>query len=76
MHFLKRNYSVVDLLHYRHFVNKNPGLKPIGHLKKYNEKYPELSEEQKLANLLAALDFNKEHGELTGEDIPEEKKWK
>lgn len=46
-----RQYSKLDLLRFRRYANENPDLKPIQLIKGYDEKYPELSEEQKLKNI-------------------------
>jgi len=48
---IRTKYSVIDLLRFRNFANENPEMKSIDLLKNYSIKYPELSEEQKLANL-------------------------
>ena len=40
------------------FAKKNPDLKPIPLIKAYNDKYPEVTIEQKLANIRNWLDDN------------------
>ena len=40
------------------FARENPDLKPIPLIKAYNEKYPEISEEQKLKNIRNWIDDN------------------
>lgn len=48
---IRIKYGVIDLLRFRNFANENPDMKSIDLIKNYNIEYPELSEEQKLANL-------------------------
>lgn len=50
-----RKYSMVDLLRFKKYAEENKSLKPIELIKGYNLKYPELTEEQKLKNLIKGL---------------------
>ena len=47
----RRKYGVIDLLRFKNFALENPEMKSLELIKNYNIKYPELSEEQKLANI-------------------------
>ena len=67
-----RKYTTFDLIRFRNFAKDNEGLKPVELIKAYNEKYPELTEKQKLINLSKALGINNLHKALTGENIPED----
>lgn len=50
-----RKYSMVDLLRFKKYAEENKDLKPMELIKGYNLKYPELTEEQKLKNLIKGL---------------------
>lgn len=47
----RTKYSSIDMIRIVKFAKENPELKPIPLIKAYNEKYPEISEEQKLKNI-------------------------
>lgn len=66
-----RRYTRLDLIRFHRFALKNPELKPIDLVKAYNEKHPEKSAKEQLANLAKATGMNELHRSVTGEDIPE-----
>jgi len=55
---LRTRYSSLDMVRMAKFAKKNPELKPIPLIKAYNEKYPEITVEQKLKNIRNWLDDN------------------
>ena len=48
---IRTRFSSLDMVRMAKFAKENPKLKPIPLIKAYCEKYPEISDEQKLANL-------------------------
>lgn len=55
-----RNYTIVDMLRFVKLSKQNPDIVGLELVKLYNEKYPELTAEQKLHNLGKAINkFNK-----------------
>jgi len=55
---LRTKYSSLDMVRMAKFAKENPDLKPIPLIKAYNDKYPEVTMEQKLANIRNWLDDN------------------
>jgi len=55
---LRPNYSSLDMIRMAKFAKENPNLKPIPLIKAYNEKYPEVTTEQKLKNVRNWLNDN------------------
>jgi len=53
-----RKYSMIDLLRFRTFASENPEMKPMELIKGYNEKFPELTDAQKLHNVFLATGFD------------------
>ena len=49
---LRSNYSNLDMIRMAKFAKENPDLKPIPLIQAYNEKYPEVSDEQKMKNIV------------------------
>ena len=48
---LRTRYSSLDMVRMAKFAKENPDLKPIPLIKAYCEEFPEITEEQKLANI-------------------------
>lgn len=55
---LRNRYSNLDMIRMAKFAKENPELKPIHLIEAYNEKYPEISEKQKMANIRNWLNDN------------------
>ncbi len=55
---LRTRYSSLDMVRMGKFAKENPELKPIPLIKAYNEKYPEVTKEQKMKNIRNWLDDN------------------
>jgi hypothetical protein len=55
---IRKIYSSLDMVRMAKFAKENPNLKPIPLIKSYNDKYPEVTEEQKLKNIRNWLDDN------------------
>lgn len=55
---LRTRYSSLDMIRMAKFAKENQDLKPIPLIKAYNEKYPEVTVEQKLKNIRNWLDDN------------------
>jgi hypothetical protein len=55
---LRSNYSNLDMIRMAKFAKENPDLKPIPLIQAYNEKYPEVSDEQKMKNIVNWLHEN------------------
>ena len=55
---MKRRYSVIELLKFHYFANNNDDLKPMELIEQFNAKHPELSEKQKIHNLMTALNLS------------------
>lgn len=55
---LRSRYSNLDMIRMAKFAKENPDLKPIPLIKAYNEKYPEVTYEQKLKNIINLLEDN------------------
>lgn len=56
---LREKYSSLDMVRMAKFAKENPELKPIPLIKAYNEKYPEVTDEQKMKNIRNWLDNDK-----------------
>lgn len=48
---IRTRFSSLDMVRMAKFAKENPELKPIPLIKAYCDKYPEVTEEQKLANI-------------------------
>lgn len=55
---LRGRYSSLDMIRMARFARGNPDLERITLIKAYNEKYPEVTLEQKLKNIRNWLDDN------------------
>lgn len=53
---IRIKYSSLDMVRMAKFAKENPNLKPIELIRAYNEKYPEITLEQKLKNIRNWLD--------------------
>lgn len=55
---MARNYTMLDLLRFRKYAQENPDLKPMELISGYNSNYPEKTYEEKVKNLLRALEID------------------
>lgn len=55
---MRTRYSSLDMVRMAKFAKDNPELKPIPLIKAYNNKYPEITMDQKLSNVRNWLDDN------------------
>lgn len=67
-----RQYTRLDLIRFARLSKENQDLKPMELLKLYDEKYPELSNKQKLINLAKGMRINGLYKALTKEELPNE----
>ena len=56
---MRRNYTALDMIRISR-LSKEVTLKPIDLIKEYDKRYPEKSNEEKLRNLLKALNEEEE----------------
>lgn len=53
---IRTRYSSLDMIRMGKFAKENPKLKPIQLIQSYNNKYPEITDEQKLKNIRNWID--------------------
>lgn len=53
-----RKYTAFDMVRMANFSRLNPELKPMDLMRKYVDTFPEISEEQKKANIMAWVNKN------------------
>ena len=70
-----RKYSGLDLIRFRKFANELPEMGNLELIKRYKEKYPELTAKEQLVNLAVGLGMNDLHRSLTGTDLPPDSGW-
>jgi len=59
---MSRKYSILDMVRFGLMVKENQRLRPFDLIKKYNEKYPEISDEQKMKNAMEFINSIKKGG--------------